>query len=123
MPLRLFSAADCFRLFAAERAGNVFLTAGILCGKINKLFALHYTLTRGARSTVQTEQAMPLRRGAGPRMRQQMISSHLWDSCMFHRCFFMLTWGTDYLDEVCIGGGYRQPIRQKTGGICHEREP
>jgi magnesium-transporting ATPase (P-type) len=56
-----------------------------------KLFALNYISTaRNARSTVQTEQAMPKGHGAGPqRAAAEMlilikIKAYLWDSSMFH---------------------------------------
>lgn len=43
-----------------------------------------------AKSPVQTEQATALAAvGLGRRKRQQMSIAHLWDGCMFHRCFFI----------------------------------
>lgn len=46
-----------------------------------------------ARSTVQTEQAMTFGHGAGsPKGGSRWHTMHLWDSCMFHRCFFTHFW-------------------------------
>lgn len=39
--------------------------------------------------------------GPGRYRGSRCFSKHLWDSCMFHRCFLYF-FGTYYLDEVLI---------------------
>ena len=66
------------------------------------LFALHYIPKRNARSTVQTEQAMPERAWgwATHKWQQNVNIIHLRDSGMFRRCFFIPFYGIYDLNGV-----------------------
>lgn len=97
------------------------MTKIILYITIKKLFALHYILNQDARSTVQTEQTVPVGHVVGPRMWQQIV----FDICGTVVCsadvFLYMSGEPIISDKVLIRENYG-PYYGETGGIFYDNQ-